>query len=126
MRAIVNARDRELKRVSRHKRLRQKLIGTSERPRLCVHRSLNNLTAQVIDDAQGGKIIFGMSTLAKEIRTKIKSGGNINAATVFGETFAEQAKKKGITKVCFDRSGYVYHGRVKAFAEAARKSGLDF
>ncbi len=101
------------------------MAGTSQRPRLCVHRSLNNLQAQIIDDS-AGKIILGKSTLAKDVRAKIKTGGNINAAAVLGQTLAAEAVKKGITQVCFDRGGYLYHGRIKAFAEAARKAGLEF
>lgn len=116
---------KENKRFARHQRLRKKVIGTVERPRLCVHRSINNLYAQVVDDVQG-KVLFGMSTLTKEFRTKVKKGGNIQAANLLGEVFALKVKEKGIKKVCFDRGGYQFHGRVKAFAEAARKSGLEF
>ncbi len=116
---------KEHKRIYRHDRIRKSMVGTPDRPRLCVHRSLKNLQAQIIDDSSG-KIILGKSTLAKDVKSKLKSGGNINAATVLGETFAVEAVKKGIKKVCFDRGGYLYHGRVKAFAEAARKAGLEF
>ena len=116
---------KEHKRIFRHERIRKGLEGSSDRPRLCLHRSIKNLQAQIIDDVSG-KIILGKSTLAKDVRTKIKTGGNINAATVLGEALAVEALKKGITKVCFDRGGYLYHGRIKAFAEAARKSGLQF
>ena len=116
---------KEHKRSFRHERIRKEMAGTSSRPRLCVHRSLNNLQAQIVDDS-AGKIIMGKSTLAKDVRAKIKTGGNINAAAVLGEALAAEAVKKGITKVCFDRGGYLYHGRVKAFAEAARKAGLEF
>ena len=116
---------KEHKRSFRHQRIRKGLAGTPERPRLCVHRSLNNLQAQIIDDSVG-KIILGKSTLAKDVRAKIKTGGNVGAAAILGETLAAEAVKKGITKVCFDRGGYLYHGRIKAFAEAARKAGLEF
>ena len=116
---------KEHKRLFRHDRIRKTMAGSSERPRLCVHRSLKNLQAQIIDDA-AGKILLGKSTLAKDVRGKIKTGGNIHAATALGEALAVEAVKKGITKVCFDRGGYLYHGRVKAFAEAARKGGLEF
>ena len=116
---------KEHKRIFRHERIRKSVTGTSGRPRLCLHRSLNNLQAQIIDDASG-KIILGKSTLAKDVRSKLKTGGNVNAAAVLGEALAGEAKLKGITKVCFDRGGYLYHGRVKAFAEAARKAGLEF
>lgn len=115
----------ELKRQARHRRIRKKISGTSERPRLHVHRSANNLYAQVIDDSQE-KVLFGMSTLTKELRSKIKFGGNISAAEVLGESIGLEAKKKGITTIRFDRGGYLYHGRVKAFAQAVRKAGMEF
>lgn len=116
---------KEAKRLYRHQRIRKKISGTSERPRLCVHRSLKNLQAQIVDDA-GGKILFGMSTLGKEVKAKVKTGGNTNAAKALGEAFAAEVQKKGIKKVSFDRGGYIYHGRVKAFADAAREAGLEF
>ena len=122
MRAI---KDKEYKRAARHIRIRKKVVGTTTRPRLCIHRSLNNIFAQIIDDTTG-KVVMGMSTLAKDVRGKLKTGGNVQAAGVLGEAFATAAQKKGIKKICFDRGGYLYHGRVKAFAEAARKSGLEF
>ena len=116
---------KEQQRIFRHERIRKSVAGTSLRPRLCVHKSLNNFQAQIIDDVSG-KILLGKSTLAKDVRSKIKTGGNVNAAEVLGQAFAAQAIKQGITKVCFDRGGYMYHGRIKAFAEAARKAGLEF
>ncbi|HQP11029.1 MAG TPA: 50S ribosomal protein L18 [Candidatus Omnitrophota bacterium] len=122
---MINSRDKELKRVGRHERIRKKVVGTGEQPRMCVHRSLANLYVQLVDDTKG-KVLFGMSTRAKDISGKIKSGGNITAAALLGEAFAAEAKKKGIKKVCFDRGGYLYHGRVKAFAEGARKGGMEF
>lgn len=116
---------KEIKRSFRHNRIRKDMAGNADRPRLCVHRSLNNLQAQIIDDASG-KVIFGKSTLAKDIKSKLKTGGNIGAAAALGEYLAVEAVKKGIKKVTFDRGGYQYHGRVKAFAEGARKGGLEF
>ena len=116
---------KEHKRMARHSRIRKKIQGLPHHPRLCVHRSLNNMHAQIIDDI-GGKVLFGLSTLDKELRSKIKNGGNITAALLLGEALAQKAKSKGIKKVCFDRGGYLYHGRVKAFAEGARKGGLEF
>lgn len=116
---------KEQQRIFRHQRIRKGLAGNAARPRLCVHKSINNFQAQIIDDSSG-KVLLGKSTLAKDVRSKIKSGGNVNAAEVLGEAFAAQAIKQGITKVCFDRGGYLYHGRIKAFAEAARKAGLEF
>ena len=116
---------KEQQRIFRHQRIRKDMAGDSIRPRLCVHKSLNNFQAQIIDDASG-KILLGKSTLAKDLRPKIKTGGNINAAEILGQALATQAVKQGIKKVCFDRGGYLYHGRIKAFAEAARKAGLEF
>ena len=117
--------DREIKRVGRHKRIRKKISGTSDQPRLCIHRSLTNFYAQVVDDSIG-KVLLGMSTRNKGILGKINGGGNISAASVLGEAFAAEAQKKGVKKVCFDRGGYLYHGRVKAFADGARKGGMEF
>lgn len=118
-------RTTEIKRIARHQRERKKIVGTPEQPRLCLHRSLKNLHAQIVDDT-ARKVLFGISTLDKSLRARMKSGGNINAATILGEALAIKAKEKGIKKICFDRGGYLYHGRVKAFAEAARKGGLEF
>lgn len=116
---------REKNRIFKHKRIRKAVIGTTERPRLCIHRSLKNLTAQVIDDTSA-KIIFGRSTLSKDIKGQVKDGGNVEGASAFGEIFAAKAKAAGIIKVAFDRGGYIYHGRIKAFADGARKGGLEF
>ena len=121
----MDSRIKEQKRKARHQRVRSKVSGTAERLRLCVHRSINNLYAQIIDDGSR-RILLGMSTLDKDLRKKVKNGGNVQAAGVLGEAFAAKVKSKGITKVAFDRGGYLYHGRVKAFAEAARKGGLEF
>jgi large subunit ribosomal protein L18 len=105
-----------------HKRIRKKLTGTQERPRLAVFRSLNHIYAQVIDDAQGHTLVAAGST-EKDLRGK---GGNVDGAKQIGKLVAERAKEKGITKVVFDRGGYLYHGRVKALADAAREAGLEF
>jgi large subunit ribosomal protein L18 len=104
-----------------HARIRRKLAGTTERPRLSVHRSLNHIYAQVIDD-QTGETLASASTLA----VKAKTGGNVAAAKEIGKTIAEKAKEKGVKKVVFDRGGYLYHGRIKALADAAREAGLEF
>jgi large subunit ribosomal protein L18 len=104
-----------------HARIRQKLAGTAERPRLNVYRSLTNIYVQVIDD-QKGETLVSASTLAM----KLKTGGNVAAAKEIGKAVAEQAVAKGIKKVVFDRGGYLYHGRVKALADAARAAGLEF
>ena len=122
---MKNINQREQKRLAKHERIRKVVSGTSDRPRLCVHRSLKNFYAQIVDDTTG-KVICGLSTLNKEVNAAIASGGNIEAASALGKTFALLAKGKGITKVCFDRGGYLYHGRIKAFAEAARENGLEF
>lgn len=117
---------KETKRASRHFRIRKKMSGTTERPRLCVHRSLNNFSACVIDDTTS-KVLMGKTTLAKDLKAATKNaGGNIKAAEMLGTAFAKEAIAKGIKQVSFDRGGYVYHGRVKAFADAARKAGLEF
>jgi large subunit ribosomal protein L18 len=102
-----------------HARIRAKLSGTAERPRLNVYRSLNHIYVQVIDD-QKGETLVSASTI------KQKSGGNVAAAKEIGKAIAEQAVAKGIKKVVFDRGGFLYHGRVKALADAAREAGLEF
>ncbi len=104
-----------------HARIRQKLSGTAERPRLNVYRSLNHIYAQVIDD-QKGETLASASTLA----LKLKTGSNVAAAKEVGKAVAELAKGKGVTKVVFDRGGFLYHGRIKALADAAREAGLEF
>ena len=121
----MNSSEKETKRIYRHKRIRKKISGTGECPRLCVHRSHKNFFAQIIDDGQK-KILFSMSTLAKDFKGDLKSTGNIPAALALGQIFGKKAQEKGIKKVSFDRGGYLYHGRVKAFAEGARKSGMEF
>jgi len=104
-----------------HDRIRRKLSGTAERPRLNVYRSLNHIYAQVIDD-QNGVTLAEASTMS----LKVKTGGNVAAAKEIGKAVAERAVEKGIKKVVFDRGGYLYHGRIKALADAARAAGLEF
>ena len=104
-----------------HDRIREKLSGTGQRPRLNIYRSLNHIYAQVIDD-QKGETLVSASTL----QMKLKTGGNVAAAKEIGKAVAEQAVSKGIKSVVFDRGGYLYHGRVKALADAAREAGLEF
>jgi large subunit ribosomal protein L18 len=104
-----------------HFRIRQKLAGTAERPRLNVYRSLNHIYAQIVDDSKG-QTLASASTLAG----KIDAGGNIAAAKEVGKRVAELALEKGVKKVVFDRGGYLYHGRIKALADAAREAGLEF
>ncbi len=108
-----------------HVRMRKRVVGTSERPRLCVHRSSRHVRAQVIDDGTG-RTIVSASSLDKEVRASIKGGGNIAASKVVGKAIAERAKAIGVEQVVFDRGGYQYHGRVQALAEAAREAGLKF
>jgi large subunit ribosomal protein L18 len=105
-----------------HKRIRRKLRGTAERPRLAVFRSLAHIYAQVIDDGQS-KTLASASSVDKGVKTK---GGNVAAAKTIGALVAERAKEKGISRVVFDRGGFPYHGRVKALADAARAAGLEF
>src|SRR6516164_8756929 len=105
-----------------HDRIRKKLKGTSERPRLAVYRSVGHIYAQVIDDTKGATLVAASSTE----KDSVKTGGNVAAAKEIGKKVAERAKEKGISKVVFDRGGYPYHGRVKALAEAARAAGLEF
>jgi large subunit ribosomal protein L18 len=108
-----------------HVRMRKRIAGTPERPRLCVHRSSRHMRAQVIDDGTG-RTLVSASSLDKEVRATIKGGGNIAASKVVGKAIAERARAKGVEKVVFDRGGYQYHGRVQALAEAAREAGLQF
>jgi large subunit ribosomal protein L18 len=106
-------------------RIRQRIAGTSERPRLCVHRSSRHIRAQVVDD-QTGRTIASASSLDTDVKKTLKGGGNIVASKVVGKAIAERARAKGVEKVVFDRGGYQYHGRVQALAEAAREAGLQF
>ena len=109
-------------RVRVHRRIRKRLKGATERPRLAVYRSLTHIYAQVIDDTAGHTIAAASSVE----KNSAKSGGNVAGAKAIGKLVAERAKEKGVTKVVFDRGGYQYHGRVKALADAAREAGLEF
>jgi len=108
-----------------HLRMRKRIAGTTERPRLCVHRSSRHIRAQVVDD-QTGRTIASASSLDPDVRKVIKGGGNVAASKIVGKVVAERARAKGVEKVVFDRGGYQYHGRVQALAEAAREAGLKF
>jgi large subunit ribosomal protein L18 len=119
------ALSKEQSRIKRHQRIRKRIQGTGEKPRLSVYKSLNHIYAQLIDDA-AGKTILSASTLEKEIRTALKHGGNLEAAKKVGASLAQKALGKKITTVVFDRAGYQYHGCVKALADAAREQGLKF
>ncbi len=121
---MITATQRSTIRKRVHERVRAKVSGTAERPRLNVFRSLNHIYAQIIDDASA-TTVASASTVAKKGDEK-KSGGNIGAAAFVGKLIAERARDKGVTRVVFDRGGYLYHGRVKALADAAREAGLEF
>ena len=119
---MVKKTDRKMERTRRHLRVRTKVSGTSERPRLCVYRSNKNLYVQIIDDV-AGKTLVAASTLDKEVKTK---KANVEAAKEVGALIAKRATAKKIKTVVYDRSGYIYHGVVKELAEAAREGGLEF
>lgn len=119
---MVKKTNRKFERTRRHIRVRRKISGTAERPRLCVYRSNTNIYAQVIDDV-AGKTLVSASTLDKEVKTK---KANKEAAKEVGSLIAKRAKAAKISNVVFDRGGYIYHGVVKELAEAARKGGLEF
>jgi len=112
-------------RLRKHKRIRKKLAGTAQKPRLAVYRSLAQIYVQAIDDV-GGMTIASASSMEKEFRSKGDGGGNVSAAKVVGENIAKRLLEKGIDQAVFDRGGFMYHGRVKALAEAAREAGLKF
>ncbi len=125
MAGSVRRLSREDHRRRIHLRMRKRVVGLRERPRLCVHRSSRHIRAQVIDDSTG-RTLVSASSLDKEVRASIQGGGNIAASKVVGRVIAERAKAKGLEQVVFDRGGYQYHGRVQALAEAAREAGLKF
>lgn len=114
--------NRAVVRLAIHKRIRRKLRGNTERPRLAIYRSLNHIYAQVIDDVKGLTLVSA-STTEKDLRGS--SGGNVEAARRVGKSIAERALAKGISSVVFDRGGYLYHGRIKALTDAAREAGLN-
>ena len=118
------AQQRRESRLRRHRRVRKKVHGTAERPRLAVHRSNKHITVQLIDD-DSGRTIASASTTEADLRGS-DSGSTVAAATKIGQTVAQRAKAAGISKVVYDRGGYLYHGRVAAVAEAAREAGLEF
>ena len=112
-------------RERRHRRLRQRVVGTAARPRLNVYRSLHHIHAQIIDDSIGHTLVSA-SSVEPELRAKLGSTGNKDAAKEIGLVLAERAKEAGITQVVFDRGGYIYHGRIAALADGAREGGLEF
>ena len=118
---MIKKESNNVARLRRHSRVRNKVSGTSEMPRLNVFRSNENIFVQIIDDTKGNTLVSSSS-----VELKIKNGGNVEAAKLVGKDIAEKAKKAKIKKVVFDRGGYLYHGRVEALAEAARENGLEF
>ena len=118
---MVKKESKNVSRVRRHARVRAKISGTAEAPRLCVYRSNKNIEAQLIDDVKGVTLVASSS-----MSLRLANGSNIEAAKAVGKDIAEKAVAKGLKKVVFDRSGYIYHGRIKALAEAAREAGLEF
>ncbi|MGD8398418.1 MAG: 50S ribosomal protein L18 [Anaerolineae bacterium] len=119
------AKRKELARKRRHARVRRRVYGTPERPRLCVFRSLNHIYAQVIDDTQG-HTLAAASTLDQAVREQLNDKDKTAQAAVVGQLLAERAMEAGIDQIVFDRGGYLYHGRIKSLADAARKAGLEF
>lgn len=117
--------NRAEKRKIRQKRVRSRIKGNSERPRLCIYRSLKHLYAQVIDDSQG-KTLVAASTLSPELKGKLKSSKDKEAAKAVGELVAQKSQQAGVKLVVFDRNGFLFHGRVKLLADSAREAGLEF
>ena len=122
---MVSKESRQEIRAKKHMKIRNRFSGTAERPRLAVFRSNNHVYAQVIDDV-AGKTLVSASTLEKDIKAELENTDDTDAATKVGEIVAKRALEKGIKAVVFDRGGYIYHGKVKALADAAREAGLEF
>ena len=122
---MINKPSRSKIRVKKHLKIRNKISGTSQRPRLAVFRSDNHIYAQIIDDLKG-HTIAAASTVEKDIKDKLDKTNNVAAAELVGEMIAKRAVEKGVDEVVFDRGGYIYHGKVKALAESAREAGLKF
>ena len=122
---MVSKKSRTAVRENKHRRMRHHLAGTAQRPRLAVFRSNNHMYAQIIDDTVGNTLVSA-STLDKEVKAECEKTNNVDAAAVVGTVVAKRALEKGITTVVYDRGGFVYEGKVKALAEAAREAGLEF
>ena len=122
---MVSKKSRTVVRENKHRKLRNRFSGTAERPRLAVFRSNNHMYAQIIDDTVG-KTLVSASTLDEDVKAELEKTNNVEAATVVGTVVAKKALEKGITTVVYDRGGFVYEGKVKALAEAAREAGLEF
>ena len=125
MSSVLKKADKNANRLQRHKRVRRKVFGTPQRPRLCVFRSSNNIYAQIIDDTNRVTLVAA-SSLEEAVKSAVNHTGNKDAAKKVGELVAKKAVEKGITEVVFDRGGYIYHGRIKELAEGAREAGLKF
>ena len=122
---MINKKSRSEVRVNKHRKLRNRFSGTSERPRLAVFRSNNHMYAQIIDDTVGNTLVSA-STLQKEVKAEVEKTNNVDAAAYLGTIIAKKAVEKGIKEVVFDRGGFIYQGKVKALADAAREAGLEF
>ncbi len=122
---MINKKTRSQVRTKKHARMRFHISGTAQRPRLCVFRSNNHMYAQIIDDTKGATLCSA-STVEKEIKDQLEKTNNVDAAAMVGTTIAKRALDNGIDTVVYDRGGYLYHGKVKALAEAAREAGLQF
>ncbi|MDY3728914.1 MAG: 50S ribosomal protein L18 [Candidatus Choladocola sp.] len=122
---MVSKESRTKVRLKKHKRIRNRFSGTAERPRLAVFRSNNHMYAQIIDDSVGNTLVAA-STLQKDVKAELEKTNNVDAAAYLGKVIAEKALEKGIKEVVFDRGGFIYQGKVKALADAAREAGLEF
>ena len=122
---MVSKKSRTVVRENKHRRMRSRLTGTAERPRLAVFRSNNHMYAQIIDDTVGNTLVSA-STLQKDVKAELEKTNNVEAAAYLGTVIAKKAIEKGITSVVFDRGGFIYHGKIKALADAAREAGLNF
>ena len=122
---MVSKKSRSEVRVNKHRKLRNRFSGTAERPRLAVFRSNNHMYAQIIDDTVGNTLVSA-STRQKDVKAELEKTNNVEAAAYLGTVIAKKAIEKGITSVVFDRGGFIYHGKIKALADAAREAGLNF
>ena len=122
---MVSKKSRSEVRVNKHRKLRNRFSGTAERPRLAVFRSNNHMYAQIIDDTVGNTLVSA-STLQKDVKAELEKTNNVEAAAYLGTVITKKAIEKGITSVVFDRGGFIYHGKIKALADAAREAGLNF
>ena len=122
---MVSKKSRSEVRVNKHRKLRNRFSGTAERPRLAVFRSNNHMYAQITDDTVGNTLVSA-STLQKDVKAELEKTNNVEAAAYLGTVIAKKAIEKGITSVVFDRGGFIYHGKIKALADAAREAGLNF